>query len=663
MRAKAELESLNGGDDYEEDDGEREIQQELSRALRECERLYHSVQEALGQIVSSDSQGCITGASFSKGGGGGGGGNAARAGWLTQPECLSADCVLSDYQLVGLNWLWVMWTKRLGGILADEMGLGKTVQVIALFGALHAAGTHAGAHLVVAPASVLDNWMRELKRWCPRLRVAKYHGAQKDRLALQDELDHTGFDVLVTTYSYFEGDSEGARLDRQWLWSQRWGVNVFDEAHALKKSTSSRYQRLQRLKCEQRLLLTGTPVQNNIAELATMLAFMLPKIFRPQVAEAFAEREAARGAQRGAAEGDERRQRRLQSQLRRARRLLAPFVLRRTKNDVLKQLAPKTESDALVPMSDSQRSIYEATLAQARREAGGSNLTQKAAHSIFWELRKAALHPCLLRSHYGAEALAAVTRACHREHYFGRSATEKMVKSELATYSDIKIHQICTEVSTLRHLALSPSALSDSGKMSHLAKVLPELRKAGRRVLIFSQLHQMLDLLEIFLEGLELSFVRLDGDTPVAERQALIDGYQAPGSETFAFLLSTRAGGQGINLTSADTVVLHDLDWNPQLDRQAVDRAHRIGQTKTVEVIRLITSHSVDEAVYALQQKKATLDAQLLGSSQKSPRKRAGGKGGDKGGEKGGVQEEELDARAVSSIIHKMFEAAAEAAA
>ena len=215
---------------------------------------------------------------------------------------------------------------------------------------------------------------------------------------------------------------------------------------------------------------------------------------------------------------------------------------------------------------------------------------------------------------------------------------------------------------------LPPAKLFDSAKLRALERLLPTLRAEGHRALIFSQSTQMLDILEAFLnDALDLPFVRLDGSTPVGERQQLIDDYQRPGSDIFAFLLSTRAGGQGINLTSADTVIIHDLDWNPQLDRQAEDRAHRIGQTREVRVIRMVTSDTVEENILRLQQKKKTLDAQVLDGTadRRKGRGRARGEGeaaeADGEGEaEEGEGDSKLDFRMMSSIIEQALAAEAQ---
>ena len=292
---------------------------------------------------------------------------------------------LKEYQLVGLNWLRLMWRMELGCILADEMGLGKTIQLIALLAALRAGG-EARPHLVVAPASVLDNWLRELRAWCPSLRAAKYHGPQAERYALQERLDDDGFDVLLTTYSYFEGDSAAQRDDRAWLGRKEWGCCVFDEAHALKRGGSNRAERLGRLRSRQRVLLTGTPVQNNVNELLSLLSFMLPATFPPELALAFADASSSRARLSDAEVG-------------RLRRLLAPFILRRLKAHVLTQLVPKVEEEALVEMSPRQRLVYEKILrahakARKQRDGGGRDAPPKR------EARRG-----------GAAAAAAATRA------------------------------------------------------------------------------------------------------------------------------------------------------------------------------------------------------------------------------------------------------------
>lgn len=664
-------------DDDEASTGPRpvsDMKTALAQALRDCERYNEQIQKRLLCVHAGADEPCLTATAFAVGGGeplAHPEGSAAPGkpdsllqqpegqhtrlpdGLLQQPASLGSESrSLSGYQLVGLNWLWVMHELGLGGILADEMGLGKTVQVIALLAALKEAGKP-GPHLVVAPASVLGNWHREVVTWCPSLRVAKYHGAKSARHAMQLELDSRGFDVVLTTYTYFEGEGEANLIDRKWLYSKKWGCCVLDEAHALKRADSARYIRLSRLRSAQRVLLTGTPVQNNTRELLTLLSFMLPATFPPGLASAFAAR--AAGAEDAA-------------EVRRARRLLAPFVLRRSKRDVLQQLAPKAEEEAVVAMTPGQRALYASLLERGRslvagRERRGtgrnakppSAAENKAAKSLFFDLRKAACHPCLMRSHYTAADVEEMAKAAKAMEFFGANATLSMIQKELATNSDFQLHQLCLELPQVHRLALPHHVLCESGKVARLVALLPRLREEGHKVLIFSQWTQMLDIMESILgapPGLDLSFVRLDGSTAVEERQQLIDSFQAKDSQIFAFLLSTRAGGQGITLTAADTVIIHDLDWNPQLDRQAVDRAHRIGQTRPVRVIRMVTAETVEEQIHSMQQRKAGLDAQLLGDVRKSPHKRGGDAAPDD--DDGFV---DLDVRMMTTMIHKALAA------
>ena len=425
-------------------------------------------------------------------------------------------------------------------------------------------------HLVIAPSSVLDNWARELARWCPGLRAVKYHGPAAERKAMRLALDAQGFDVLVTSYTYFEGDDEAQRADRAWLRQREYDVLVLDEAHALKRQGSRRAEQLGRLESKQRLLLTGTPVQNNLPELFALLTFMLPQIFPPLLAEAMRE---------GSGTGAKPDVNITDAQARRARKLLAPFVLRRVKSDVLKELQPKLEEELSLPMPAAQRATYRAILAQAKAQAkarastarakesarrqgagrggrasrsaavvedlgrgvkrgaagGGPDYCREgkilqpaaaaekmlkrpgaaeeaasssAAHetaaqaskNLFFELRAAAMHPCLLRRHYASDAqLDTIAAAAHAAGSFGAHASLAMVRAELTGNSDFRLHQLCSEIDSLKKLALPPRLLFDSAKLKLLATLLPQLRADGHRALIFSQSTQMLDILQEFL--------------------------------------------------------------------------------------------------------------------------------------------------------------------
>ena len=457
---------------------------------------------------------------------------------------------------------------------------------------------------------------------------------------MREEFKHAPFDVVLTTYSYFEGDGQATVTDRKWLRRFQWGLCVLDEGHALKKADSSRFMRLSQLDVSQRLLLTGTPVQNNLAELLTMLSFVLPSVFPLSLPAAFQEAERARVG------GKRKEKEAAAPEVARARRMLAPFVLRRKKADVLTQLVQKVEIERILPMTPGQRDVYASKLTEARAQRerwnkggerkqakqngkrparsragdGGDELftaaaAKSSASELFWNLRKAANHPCLLRQHFSEAHLARIAKAAQAQGYFGEAASLKQVVAEVGTYSDAQLHAVSNELRGLADLALDMSVLLDSAKFDELKTLLPKLKAAGSRVLIFSQHLEMLNLLEILLgpAGLRLRFLRLDGGTAVEERQQMIDQFQAADSKIFAFLLSTRAGGQGINLTAADTVIIHDLDWNPQLDKQAEDRAHRLGQKRQVTVYRLVTAGSVEESILQMQRRKTVLGNSVLG--------------------------------------------------
>ena len=239
--------------------------------------------------------------------------------------------------------------------------------------------------------------------------------------------------------------------------------------------------------------------------------------------------------------------------------------------------------------------------------------------ALFTYLRKVANHPLLVRVHFGSERVEEVVRACLSAGYFGPGAPERKVREHVGALSDFALHALCTDSrlgGRLEHLQLPHDCVLGSGKAARLAELLPKLKAAGSRPLLFSQWKIMLDVLEWLLQLLGLPFFRMDGSTPVPERQALVDAYNSPGSEVFAFLLSTRAGGQGINLTSADTVILHDTDFNPQIDRQAEDRCHRLGQTRPVTVYRFVTSGTVDARIVEIAERKLHLDAAVLSNDK-----------------------------------------------
>lgn len=527
--------------------------------------------------------------------------------------------VLKPYQLVGVNFLLLLYRKGIAGaILADEMGLGKTIQAITYLMLLKHLNNDPGPHLIVCPASVLENWERELKKWCPSFSVLQYHGA--GRTAYSRELSSLAkaglpppFNVLLVCYSLFERHSVQQKDDRKILKRWRWSCVLMDEAHALKDKNSYRWKNLMSVawNANQRLMLTGTPLQNDLHELWSLLEFMMPDLFATEDVDL-----------KKLLNGEDR------DLIGRMKSILGPFILRRLKSDVMQQLVPKIQWVEYVTMERPQEDAYRVAIEEYRavsraRIAKLSDadlativgvLPQRQISNYFVQFRKIANHPLLVRRIYSDDDVVRFAKKLHPMGAFGFECTLERVIEELKNYSDFSIHQLLRSYggADTRGI-LSEEHVMLSAKCRVLSKLLPSLKKGGHRVLIFSQWTSMLDILEWTLDVIGVSYRRLDGSTQVTERQAIVDAFNNDTS-IFACLLSTRAGGQGLNLTGADTVVIHDMDFNPQIDRQAEDRCHRIGQTRPVTIYRLVTKGTVDENVYEIAKRKLILDAAVLES-------------------------------------------------
>ncbi|ESR33941.1 protein CHROMATIN REMODELING 19 [Citrus sinensis] len=499
--------------------------------------------------------------------------------------------VLKPYQLVGVNFLLLLYRKGIAGaILADEMGLGKTIQAITYLMLLKHLNNDPGPHLIVCPASVLENWERELKKWCPSFSVLQYHGA--GRTAYSRELSSLAkaglpppFNVLLVCYSLFERHSVQQKDDRKILKRWRWSCVLMDEAHALKDKNSYRWKNLMSVarNANQRLMLTGTPLQNDLHELWSLLEFMMPDLFATEDVDL-----------KKLLNGEDR------DLIGRMKSILGPFILRRLKSDVMQQLVPKIQRVEYVTMERPQEDAYRVAIEEYRavsraRIAKLSDadlativgvLPQRQISNYFVQFRKIANHPLLVRRIYSDDDVVRFAKKLHPMGAFGFECTLERVIEELKNYSDFSIHQLLRSYggADTRGI-LSEEHVMLSAKCRVLSKLLPSLKKGGHRVLIFSQWTSMLDILEWTLDVIGVTYRRLDGSTQVTERQAIVDAFNNDTS-IFACLLSTRAGGQGLNLTGADTVVIHDMDFNPQIDRQAEDRCHRIGQTRPVTIYR-----------------------------------------------------------------------------
>lgn len=478
-----------------------------------------------------------------------------------QPNYLDEGGLLHEYQLEGLNWLRYSWANGIDTILADEMGLGKTIQTITFLYSLFKEGHCKGPFLISVPLSTIINWEREFETWAPDFYCITYVGDKDCRAVIRENeltfeegaIARSGraskirassikFNVLLTSY-------ELVSIDSPCLASIDWAVLVVDEAHRLKSNQSKFFKFLSSYSIHYKLLLTGTPLQNNLEELFHLLNFLTPQKFND--------------LQNFQAEFADISK---EDQVKKLHEMLGPHMLRRLKADVLKNMPSKSEFIVRVELSPMQKKYYKYILTrnfEALNPKGGGQSVSLL--NIMMDLKKCCNHPYL----------------------FPAAAEE----APMGTHGQYDIG----------HLTRA------SGKLVLLSKMLKKLKDQGHRVLIFSQMTKMLDILEDFLDGEGYKYERIDGAITGSQRQEAIDRFNAPGAPQFAFLLSTRAGGLGINLATADTVIIYDSDWNPHNDIQAFSRAHRIGQANKVMIYRFVTRNSVEERVTQVAKRKMML--------------------------------------------------------
>ncbi|KAL2346668.1 hypothetical protein Fmac_000668 [Flemingia macrophylla] len=481
------------------------------------------------------------------------------------PEFLSGG-TLHPYQLEGLNFLRFSWSKQTHVILADEMGLGKTIQSIAFLASLFEEGV--SPHLVVAPLSTLRNWEREFATWAPHMNVLMYVGSAQARSVIREyefyfpkkqkkikkkksgqiisenKQDRIKFDVLLTSYEMINFDTASLK-------PIKWECMIVDEGHRLKNKDSKLFSSLKQYSSRHRVLLTGTPLQNNLDELFMLMHFLDAGKFGSL--EEFQE---------------EFKDINQEEQISRLHKMLAPHLLRRVKKDVMKELPPKKELILRVELSSKQKEYYKAILTrnyQILTRRGGAQIS---LINVVMELRKLCCHPYMLEG------------------------VEPDIDDAKEAYKQL---------------------LETSGKLQLLDKMMVKLKEQGHRVLIYSQFQHMLDLLEDYCTYKNWQYERIDGKVGGAERQIRIDRFNAKNSSRFCFLLSTRAGGLGINLATADTVIIYDSDWNPHADLQAMARAHRLGQTNKVLIYRLITRGTIEERMMQMTKKKMVLEHLVVG--------------------------------------------------
>ncbi|CAK4228858.1 unnamed protein product [Aphanomyces euteiches] len=686
---------------------------------------------------------------------------------LERPFLLRPTLQLRAYQATGVAWLLSLAHNRMNGILADEMGLGKTIQTISMLASLAMEGIW-GPHLVVVPTSCILNWEMEFKRWCPGFKIMTYYGSAKRRKELRSGWSKVNaFQVCITSYQLIVADAPCFKR-------KKWYYLILDEAHNIKNWKSQRWQTLLTFNTQRRLLLTGTPLQNNLMELWSLMHFLMPHLFRSraQFSHWF------HNPLNAMVEGETAVNDHLVSRL---HNIIRPFVLRRLKKDVAKQMPGKFEHIVMCSLSKRQRFLYEDFMARSatRKALSGGNFM--GMMNVLMQLRKVCNHPDLfeprpisspfdmaplefhypfalstfqatkhrlvqppeaISSHWASAARVALTpsvklfvedvaleqpdenvsdpllmafladqlalrnaakrkkilanawlnhwrclespllsieciRLCTMPTFISpamemhqmtdscalkcmvRTPTERLeewlevlpkilcfvhkartpapdfiIGSQLSAgrvrdsmfwrESEDKIRSAIDPIVTAlhpihqrQHLFFPDKRLIqfDCGKLQQLDRLLRDLKRGNHRCLIFSQMSSMLNILEIFLNVHGHTYFRLDGSTPVERRQRLMDKFNSD-PKVFCFILSTRSGGLGINLTGADTVIFYDSDWNPAMDAQAQDRAHRIGQTRDVHIYRMVSEHTVEENILKKAQQKRHLDFLVLSEGQ-----------------------------------------------
>ncbi|KAM5569109.1 hypothetical protein ABKV19_016562 [Rosa sericea] len=461
---------------------------------------------------------------------------------------------LREYQMNGLRWLVSLYNNHLNGILADEMGLGKTVQVISLICYLMEAKNDRGPFLVVVPSSVLPGWESEINFWAPTINRIVYSGPPEERRKLfKERIVQQKFNVLLTTYEYLMN-----KHDRPKLSKIHWHYIIIDEGHRIKNASCKLNADLKHYQSSHRLLLTGTPLQNNLEELWALLNFLLPNIFNSS--EDFSQWFNKPFESSGDSSADQALLSEEENLLiiNRLHQVLRPFVLRRLKHKVENELPEK-----IVRLVRCEASGYQKLLMKRVEENLGSITNSKArsVHNSVMELRNICNHPYLSQLHV-------------------------------------------EEVDNLIPKHYLPPIIRLCGKLEMLDRLLPKLKATDHRVLFFSTMTRLLDVMEEYLSFKQYRYLRLDGHTSGGDRGSLIDNFNKPDSPFFIFLLSIRAGGVGVNLQAADTVIIFDTDWNPQVDLQAQARAHRLGQKRDVLVLRFETVQTVEEQVRAAAEHK-----------------------------------------------------------
>lgn len=542
---------------------------------------------------------------------------------------------LRQYQKEGYKWLKTSYENGVNGILADEMGLGKTVQCIAMLAHLIYQGV-TGPFLVVAPLSTLPNWYAEFRRFTPKVPVILYHGTPDERTRLRIQIKKTtpireGVNiqpVVITSY-------EITMRDRTSLQSHDWKILIVDEGHRIKNTHCRLIRELRMYGNTHRLLLTGTPLQNNLAELWSLLNFLLPEIFDDLGSFEMwfdVERLSIENAEEKIVK--EEQQKNILSML---HQILTPFMLRRLKQDVELKLPPKKELLVYAPMSSLQQEYYTSTVDKTildkiqekckepefiEYDSNGRPVRQSRKKTVNYSLLDEKDDECSdsdmeedLEKWFNVvqDSSASSTANSIREKVPAKSVVTIRMQNIMMQLRKCCNHPYLLEypLTESEDYRIDEDLVQTCGKMKLLDAMLAELKLREHKVLIFSQMTKMLDILQDFCWLRKYKFCRLDGSTSIQERQEQMADFNS-NPEVFIFLLSTRAGGLGINLIGADTVIIYDSDWNPQCDLQAQDRCHRIGQSKPVVIYRLVTTNTIDQRIVERAAAKRKLEKMVI---------------------------------------------------
>lgn len=604
-----------------------------------------------------------------------------------QPKLISGG-KMRDYQLEGLTWLSCLYETGLNGILADEMGLGKTVQLISFLAFLREHGTN-GPFLILGPLSTVTNWVNEFKRWAPKIPVVMYHGnpqtrTQIRRQQLKGDPRSEKFPVVCTSY-------EICMRDKKYLSKYQWKFIVVDEGHRLKNFNCKLVKELKQYPADSRLILTGTPLQNNLSELWSLLNFLLPEAFSDL--EQFEAIFDFSDVQDKDGRENVLKQAKKQEIIDSLHAILKPFLLRRVKTDVESHLPKKREYILYAPLTPLQKEIYRkikdgeirsylqekaierisgvnlnAKSAGTKRKATGSGKATpnkstkssrdstpassirggrtRAKRKTYAEISDAQFFKQLEDDDSSANLSDASDANSDSES--GERDAEQDLK---AARREVSRKALQNPIMQLRLVCNSPhhfyypwrpdqdpdsTLVTQSGKMLMLDRLVPYLFQKGHKIILFSQFSRQLDFLEEWATTLRgWNVCRIDGGVKAEDRTAQIDAFNRR-EDYKLFLLSTRAGGLGINLTAADTVILYDSDWNPQQDLQAQDRAHRIGQSRPVVVYRLATKGTVEQMLLEKADRKRRLEKIVI---QKEKFRSFSSKGDDRYGGKRGYDE------------------------